>query len=185
MLISKTEKGLVALQARADDLRGRERQMLIMVDGRRTHQDFLAMLGHESVAVLSRLQQGGFIAISEPQSQSSQYPCKLSSKEPCARTAQTGSVSIKRPSMSEAKRYLVMHLSQVKDANTKRFIKSLDRCINHDELVVAMVNTLMYLQSELEFTECSDVVQSLSRIVPPHYWKRIEADLSLKQNSCC
>ncbi|TAG25368.1 MAG: hypothetical protein EAZ37_13270 [Burkholderiales bacterium] len=185
MLISKTEKGQTALQERSQELRVRERQILVMIDGQRTGQDFIGLFGKESSAVLSRLHEGGFIRISEP----AVLPksCKPSGfvSSSSFGASDSANATEKRPSMSLAKRYLILRLQAVKDSNTKRFIASLERCTTSDELVEAMIHTMMYLQSELVSADCSDLAAKLSQIVPPKYWQRIQSDLALSPSSCC
>jgi hypothetical protein len=207
MLISKTEKGQTALQQRCSQLKGRDRQMLIVVDGRRTDQEVLAFFGKESADALARLEQGGYIerfaaksrvegAAGEALARNSiqvDIPCQ--SSNPSRSFADSsgsnfghsvpGSSKLGQSSMSQARRYLVNRLSELKDRNAKRFISSLERCVDSNELITAMLHTLMYFQSELASSDCSDIALHMSKTVPPKYWDRIKGDLALTPDSCC
>ena len=61
MALVKTEKGRAALNNRDTSLGVRERQMLVMSDGKRTPQDFQALFGADTQTTLMRLIALGFI----------------------------------------------------------------------------------------------------------------------------
>lgn len=93
MFLIKTEKARAELQPGQRQLQQRERTLLLLADGTRTHADLRALFDGEAEVVLRRLVQDGYLDLASQRPTKSTAPTAAPRKRPVTGHPQTDNVT--------------------------------------------------------------------------------------------
>ncbi|MGO4550667.1 hypothetical protein AB4059_06150 [Lysobacter sp. 2RAF19] len=161
MRLSKTDKARDALGAgKSGALELRDRQILILADGKRTRAELIAMLGGERVASIDRLVRDGFLATADnaPVVVSMAPAPPVASATPIAPAAPPA----KRRSLAAAKMYLIDMLQLQRSPTAAELRLSIQSTSDPELLLERLLEALAHLVAS----------------TPPSYGERVSARFS-------
>ena len=156
MRLSKTDKARDALGAgKAGAVELRDRQILILADGKRTRAELIAMLGAERIASIDRLVREGFLASADD------APVVVPIA-PVPSPAIASTPSAKRRSLAAAKMYLIDMLQLQRSPAAAELRLSIQSTSDPVLLLERLLEGLAYLVAS----------------TPPSYGERVSARFS-------
>lgn len=142
MGLGKTDKGRRVLAERSAGLSPRERQALVLCDGRRRPEELHDLLGAEGPALLRRLLDDGFIVRGQGAS---------------------------RTSLAGAKMYLIDMLQLLRDADASAHAVALHMAQDEAALVSAMAQAMGFVRQASPASYAARVHERLAALLPePH-----------------
>ena len=165
MRLAKTDKARDALGAGkigAIDLR--DRQVLILADGKRARAELISMLGAERMGSIDRLMREGFLADAD------RAPVIAPVAVPAAPPP-----SAKRRSLASAKMYLIDMLQLQRSATAAELRLSIQATSDQGLLLDRLIEALGYLLSSTPPTYGERVLARFSEVVPEDALPRLPA----------
>lgn len=179
----KTELALQALQQRESTLSVRQRQILIVVDGRRTTDDVAQLFGPEASKVLDALRNGGWIAPISPAPVAPQTAAAPVGVPAAVFSAQRAAEApAARKSLAAARMYLSDILLMTRRPAASAWASTLQACRDEQVLVQSMAQACIFL-TELQGPGMAEkIIGQLQKFLPenllPHFSEHIaSADL--------
>lgn len=182
MALNKTERGRTALEAHsASGLSLAERRVLILCDGRRQRDDIVALLGADSVSMLDRLLQDGYLTLdgttpaaprlvtTEGQPVGAAAPATPAPSAPVQPPR-----AASRRSLAASKMYLVDMLQLQRDPESVSLRADIQTSPSEDELVYRMMQGLRHLQSVVAASYARRVGDRLAEILPEQHLPRLD-----------
>ena len=171
----KTELAVQALQQRESTLSVRQRQILIVIDGRRTTDEVVQLFGPEASRVLDTLRSGGWIAPANP------APVVAPPAEPPGRA---GHGPAARKSLAAARLYLSDILLMTRRPAASAWASTLQSCRDEQALVQSMAQACIFLTELQGPGMVEKIIGQLQKFLPenllPQFSQHIApADLAL------
>jgi hypothetical protein len=141
ILYRKTDKGRAEVETRAHRLLPRLRQILILVDGRRTDDELSRLIGADAAGTLTALRDQGFIQTFATLADS--QPPRMS--EPAAAAAPAAEPALKAPSSDALRRDAVRMLTEQLGPAAEGIAMKLERAKSMAELRPLLVNAAQVL----------------------------------------
>jgi len=176
MALSKTERGRSALQAQAAaGLSLPERRVLILCDGRRNHDDIVALLGANALSMIERLLEAGYLSLNGSASvtpwlvtshgQAVTAPTAVAKLPPAPQPATRTS----RRSLAASKMYLIDMLQLQRDPESVSLRAEIQTSPSEVELVYRMMKGLRHLQDVATVSYARRVGERLAEILPEQH----------------
>jgi hypothetical protein len=203
MSLSKTDKGRHALADRSLGLSPRERQALVLCDGRRPHRELAQLLGEQGPALVQRLLDDGYVQLitpapappartsrssraadeelDRPRARSSPSVDASSGPSTSSPGSSTGGSASQR-SLAGAKMYLIDMLQLVREPEASAQAVGLHMAADEAQLVAAMSEAMAFIESSCGDSYTQRVAERLVRILPPEH-EGVLSGLSLAQPS--
>lgn len=162
MLLHKTELARATLARTGTELGRRERQVLILCDGRRGIDAIASMFGVESLGIIQSLIASGYLV------QDGAAPARAVAT-PAPRLPQS------RRSMAACKMYMIDMLQLQRTPAAASLAVALQTAQDDDERALALVDALGWLRTVTKASVCERVAERLKEIVPEAYLGGIEA----------
>lgn len=183
MALSKTDRGRTALQAHSTPgLSLAERRVLILCDGHRHRDDVVALLGGDSLSMLERLLQDGYLTLdgvapaprlvaSEARPVSAPAPAVA---PPTAAPVQPAPRAGSRRSLAASKMYLLDMLQLQRDPESVSLRAGIQTSPSEDELIYRMMQGLRHLQLIAAASYARRVGERLAEILPEQHLSRLD-----------
>ncbi|MBS0199580.1 MAG: hypothetical protein JSR70_03935 [Proteobacteria bacterium] len=203
MLLHKTELARATLARTGTELDRRERQVLILCDGRRNLNDIVSMLGIDSLGMIQSLISSGYLsqdttAAPAPSASKGLFgriadgvrQAAVAPEAPAAPVAPPSApapVIVAAPapvpprtpqsrrSMAACKMYMIDMLQLQRTPEAASLAVALQTAQDDDERALALVDALTWLRSATKASVCERVAERLKEIVPETYLAGIEA----------
>lgn len=174
MLLHKTELARDTLSRTGAELGRRERQVLILSDGKRSLDAIVSMLGVESLGMIQSLIASGYL--SKDKSTASVIPAH----PPQAAPPVAPPVAVQRPvqsrrSMAACKMYMIDMLQLQRTPEAASLAVALQTARDDDERALALVDALAWLRTATKASVCERVAERLKEIIPEAYFAGLEA----------
>jgi len=189
MSLAKTDRARQALKGRSADLSPRERQALVLCDGKRRLNDLQSLLGSEALTLLTGLMERGYL---DDLARSS--PAPLAKAQPPSRPALAPAVPVSTPasaaphavmeaprqrrSMAATKMYMIDLLQLMRDSGASSLAVSIQTSADEIELVYHLLDSLRYIAGRAEPSYVERVGERIAQILPESYLEPLEATLA-------
>lgn len=192
MLLHKTELARATLARTTTEPGRRERQVLILCDGRRNLNDIVSMLGVESLGMIQALVSSGYLVQdtaagtapptgkglfgrlgSGTRQAATAAPTTVAAVAPVA--APSARATASRRSMAACKMYMIDMLQLQRTPEAASLAVTLQTAGDDDERAMALVDALAWLRTVTKASVCERVAERLLEIVPEDYLAGIEA----------
>jgi hypothetical protein len=167
MRLSKTDKARDALGAgKSGALELRDRQILILADGKRTRAELIAMLGAERLASIDRLVREGFLASTD------NAPVVIP-MAPAPAIAPATTPPAKRRSLAAAKMYLIDMLQLQRSPTAAELRLSIQSTSDPELLLQRLLEALAHLVASTPPSYGERVSARFSEVVPEEALPRL------------
>ncbi|MBW8824307.1 MAG: hypothetical protein JF567_08805 [Xanthomonadales bacterium] len=173
MLLHKTELAHATLARNGTELGRRERQVLILCDGRRSLDAIVSMLGVDSLGMIQPLIASGYLAQDKATTATPAPP--PAALPAVAVTAASPRAMQSRRSMAACKMYMIDMLQLQRTPEAASLSVALQTAQDDDERALALVDALTWLRTATKASVCERVAERLKEIVPEAYLAGIEA----------
>lgn len=163
MILAKTEKGRASLSQRRA-LLPRERQLLVLADGRRGRHELAGLLGFDIDATVARLMRDGYLMRADLPSE--RAAGDSAERLPGTQGPAPSEALASRQSLAASKMYMIGLLQMLRDAEAVRLAVSLHGAQDADELRQTIVEALVFVHRRSGAEYAARVAQQVLEMFP-------------------
>jgi hypothetical protein len=180
MSLAKTEKARLALQSRSADLGPRERQLLILCDGRRKPGELLPLLGLDAQSLLERLLRDGYVVRLDgmpagPERVSATGTFRVPAPAAPIVVPAAATPARTRRSVAATKMYMIDMLQLLRDMDASSIAVSIQTSADEDELVAHVLGALRYIRRKSGPSYARRIAERLAEMLPEAYLPALAA----------
>lgn len=180
MSLAKTEKARLALQSRSADLGPRERQLLILCDGRRKPGELLPLLGLDAQSLLERLLRDGYVVRLDgmppgPERVSATGTFRVPAPAAPIVVPAPAAPARTRRSVAATKMYMIDMLQLLRDMDASSIAVSIQTSADEDELVAHVLGALRYIRRKSGPSYARRIAERLAEMLPEAYLPALAA----------